>query len=88
MSKVIDMDTWREAQADKAELLTALMDYRLGEYGFDEDIEVEYQPDETVTHFIVAKDRTGPDFLKLREELDMEGRNYTVVSKPPREFDL
>ena len=82
MSKVIDIDAWREARVNEDKLIMdAFEDY------WDE-FERE-RADETVTHLIVAADRTGPDFLELREELDREGKNYTVVSKKPtREFDL
>jgi len=83
MSKVIDMDTWREAQIDRArdEMLNTIEEY------WDE-FEREHPHGHSYTHVIVAEDRTDPAFIELREELDKENRDYRVMSKSPREFDV
>ena len=84
MSKVVDMGAWRQSKKT-LDRQSRFEDF-LEECGLDYEGEPIY---ESGTHWIVAKDRTDPEFLELREELDREGRDYTVVSESPiREFDL
>mgnify|MGYP003115254473 FL=1 len=81
MNDVTDISVWRQSKKK--------LDRQSRFEDFLEDCGLDYEGGsiyELGVHWIVAKDRTDPEFLELREELDREGRDYTVVSE--REFDL
>jgi len=82
MSKITDIDAWRLKQLHKV----LEEEKEFGEWDVEEAFEGLYG---IAIHVVVAKDRTDAGFLELREELDREGRDYTVVSvSPTKEFDL